>query len=504
MSVGYYHGGESGVSDSLKSVAPIVEALIKYKEKASISFHVPGHKDGVGSSELARKLLGEQVFKIDATEIPGLDNLNHPTGPIRDAEVLTSKLYGTRDSIFLVNGSTSGVHAMILATCSPGEKIIISRNSHRSVIAGIILAGAEPIYVQPEFHSDFGVPLGIPPCRMRGVLDEHPDAGAILLPNPNYYGVTSDLKAISDIVHRRGRLLLIDEACGGHFVFSDVFPPSAIEIGADMCVQSMHKMGSSLTQSSILHVISNRIDVERLRTVLAMLQTSSPSYVLMASLDAARFQLQTERDMLMGKIIGLCEGLRTRLEDVPGLTCMDEHVSGRICNYHVDITKVLISLRMLGITGYELGRTLREECGIEVELEDLYNVLVSITFGNSERDIETLVSSLMQIATRSNVSDKTVGGLGFPEIPKKVMLPRDAMWSKWRHVPLCESAGEVCADIVSPYPPGVPVICPGEVVSDDIVEYLRELITQGAEIQGIRCEGRERDPGSYMLRVVNV
>lgn len=494
------------MSDSLERVAPIVDALIKYKEKASVSFHVPGHKNGSGSHELARMILGEQVFNIDATEIPGLDNLNCPQGPIRDAEILASKLYGTRESMFLVNGSTSGVHAMVLATCVPGDQIIVSRNSHKSVITGMILAGAEPLYVEPEFHPEFGIPLGIPSDRIIDALDKHPCAVGVLLPNPNYYGITSDLKVISDEVHRRGKLLLVDEACGGHFMFSGEFPLSAIEVEADMCVHSMHKMASSLTQSSMMHVITERVDVERVRAVLAMIQTSSPSYVLMASLDAARYQLETEHDVLIPRMIALCKLLRAKAKDVYGLTYTDNHIAGDICNYQVDITKVLMSLRLLGITGYELGNALRDKCGIEVELEDLYNVLIAITFGNSESDIRQLVRCLAEIAATYKVSSEIAGSFAPSGIPDAVMLPRDAVWSRWRQVPLCDSVGEISADVVSPYPPGVPIVCPGEVISDDIVAYLSQLIAEGAEIQGIGSKGTDQKGSlrSYMLRVVDV
>jgi arginine decarboxylase len=493
------------VLGSLERVVPLVAALMKYKEKASISFHVPGHKDGVGSSELARTILGDQVFAIDATELPGLDNLNDPQGPIRDAELLAARLYGTRESMFLVNGSTSGVLAMVLATCGPGQRIIVSRNSHRSVISGIILAGAEPLYVEPEFHPQFGIPLGIPPDRIMDALDRYSDAVAALLPNPNYYGITSDLKVIADEVHRRGKLLLIDEACGSHFIFSDEFPHSAIEVGADMCVQSMHKMAGSLTQSSILHVISDRIDVERVRSVLGMIQTSSPSYVLMASLDAARYQLEADHGMLIPKMINLCKLLRSKAQDVSGLTYTGDRVAGDVCDYRVDMTKIVMSLRLLGFTGYELGKALRDKYGIEVELEDLYNILIAITFGNLETDIEQLISCVAEIAASWEAFGELRDSFRFPGIPDTVMSPRDAVWSRWRQVQLCEAAGEVCADIVSPYPPGVPIICPGEVVTDDIVEYLCQLIADGVQIQGLRSNAIEKKGNleSFMLRVVD-
>jgi arginine decarboxylase len=494
------------MSDSPEKTVPLVEALIKYKEKANVSFHVPGHKDGAGASELARRLLGEQVFRIDATEIPGLDNLNLPQGPIRDAEILASRLYGTRESMFLVNGSTAGVHGMILSTCSPGDEIIVSRNSHRSVIAGIILSGARPVYVQPEFHREFGIPLGVPSDRIRDTLDKYPDAVGVLVPNPNYYGITSDLKTISDMVHQRGKFLLVDEAFGGHFVFSREFPLSAIEAGADMCVQSMHKMAGSLTQSSILHVITHRIDTGKVRSVLAMLQTSSPSYILMASLDAARHQLEMEHDRLMSKIISLCRLLRAELKNIAGLTYTSDFLTGSIEKYRVDMTKVLISFRSLRIIGYEAGRILRDKCGIEVEYEDLYNILVSITFGNSENDIEHLASCLPKIIAMDRVSNEIFESCvppAPPGIPDAAMTPKDAVWSRWRQVPLLEAVGEVCADIVSPYPPGVPIICPGEVVSEDIVAYLSLLIAEGAWIQGLTCSGKDhKDARVYMLRVV--
>ncbi len=486
--------------NNLKEIkTPVINALTKYYQKSPVSFHVPGHKKGAGCSQLQKTFFNRNIFDIDATEIPSLDNLNAPKGVISQSQALAAKLYGSKEAYFLVNGSSSGIHAMVMSSCCPGDKIIISRDTHRSVIAGIILSGAIPVYVEPQIDEKFRIPMGVSVHAIDKALRDNPNVACVLLPNPNYYGITTDLKAISKVVHSYGKALLVDEACGYHLSFSPEFPPSAVEAGADMCVQSVHKMGTSLTQTSLLHIITDRVHSRRVRDCLRIIGTSSPSYVLMASLDGARHHMEINKESIMDNMISNSCYLKSLLQKEEGIISTGYFIQKGDEKYAADITKTTISLRNYGLTGTQTGEILRTSYGIEVELEDLYNILIVVTHGNTRREIESLVEALKDIIEKKGCLGKLSYDINksfSPDMPEMIMSPRKAMMGKaHKLVPLLESAGMICAGIICPYPPGVPLICPGEIITEDMIQYVGGLIRHGVSFEGL--EGREGKDSSH-------
>ena len=299
---------------------PLFDALMEYVNNKTIPFHVPGHKKGMGMDNKFKNFVGNNVLSIDVTVFKLVDSLHHPEGPIKKAQELAADAYGADRAFFSINGTSGAIQAMILSVVSHGDKIIIPRNVHKSVTAGIILSGAVPVYIQPEVDRKVGLALGVTPETVEEALKNNPDAKAVLIINPTYYGVAADIKRIADIVHSYDIPLIVDEAHGAHLGFNNRLPMSAISAGADMSGQNTHKIGS-LTQSSLLQVMEKRVDVNKVQQVMNLLQTTSPSYILMASLDVARMQIATKGKELLDRAIDLAEYARREINKIPGLYC---------------------------------------------------------------------------------------------------------------------------------------------------------------------------------------
>lgn len=463
--------------------APLFEALKDYHSRNVIPFDVPGHKHGVGLSELAG-YVGKKVLEIDVNSMECLDNICNPIGVIKEAEELAARAYGAEKAFFLVNGTTSGVQAMIMAACRPGEKIILPRNAHKSAIAGMILSGAVPIYIQPEINEELGIAMGMTVESVLRTMEEHPDAKAVFVIHPTYYGAVSDLAAIVEAAHGYGMAVLADEAHGAHFNFHPDLPVSAMELGADASASSTHKTGGSLTQSSLLLMRSGILDPSYMKTTLNLTQTTSASYLLMTSIDIARKQLATRGKDILGRLLEIVRDAKAQLNEIDGLYAFGSELVGSPGVFDFDDTKLGVNVRELGLSGYDAEKLLRKEYNIQVELADMYNILAITAVGDTEESIGALVAAIKGLAKHhrnGDVREITRGMLTNPEI---VVSPRDAYYSSKKPVKLEESIGCVSGESIMAYPPGIPLVTPGEMITREIVEYAKLLKAEKCMLQG--------------------
>lgn len=477
---------------------PLFDALLDYVNKDTQSFHVPGHKKGQGLTERFRDFLGTNAASIDVTVFKQVDSLHKPTGPIREAQELAAEAFHADHTFFCVHGTSGAIQAMILSVVLAGEKILVPRNVHKSVTAGIILSGAIPVYMQPEIDGKVGMALNVTPETVQSTLEKNGGARAVLLINPTYYGVAADIERIARVVHGFGLPLIVDEAHGPHLTFNEQLPLSAMDAGADMCAQSTHKILTSLAQSSMLHVREGRVDVNRVKTVMSLLHTTSPSYILLASLDAARMQMAVEGKERLDAAIELARYARREINRMEGLYCFGEEIVGRGGAHDFDPTKVTITCRDLGISGLELERALAERYFIQPEMSDLYNVLCVFSIGDTREKVEKLLAALREISKECGrgMIRKGTPLMDIPRIPLKVLSPRNAFYARTAAVPLGESMGEISGEMLMAYPPGIPLLCPGEVVTAEIVEYVKALKTAGLSVQGTQ------DPEVNTIRVI--
>lgn len=467
---------------------PLLDAIRYYVEDSHAGFYTPGHKQGRGVSQKLRDLLGSQVFKADLTELANLDNLSAPEGVIKEAQTLAAAVFGAEESWFLVNGSTAGIIAAILATCGDGEKIILPRNVHKSVISGLILSGAIPVFVNPEYDSNLDVAHSVTPSAVAQALQEHPDAKAILMVYPTYYGVCGDVEAIANLAHQYNIPMLVDEAHGPHFTFHPDLPPAALSKGADLSVQSIHKVLSALTQASILHVQGDRIDRDRLSKALQLVQSTSPSYLLLASLDAARQQMALSGKDLMTHTLQLAEIARKEISQIPQLSVLELYPSAGFKN--LDRTRLTVILSELNLTGF-VAEDLLAQQGVIAEFSSEKLLTFIITFGNTQADIEKLVQSFQKLAQEhhgeqslANFSESMYNlKHDFANKPPKIS-PRKAFFAATETVPINCAVARICAETICPYPPGIPVLMPGEVITPDALEYLLNMQAIGSEITG--------------------
>jgi len=476
---------------------PLFDALKTYVKNDTVPFHVPGHKKGVGADQEFKEFIGENAFKIDVTVFKSVDSLHHPTGPIKRAQQLAADAYGSDAAFFSIHGTSGAIQAMIMSVVSSGDKIIIPRNVHKSITAGIILSGAIPVYMQPEFDKKVGIAHGITPETVKETLEENKDAKALLIINPTYYGVATNLKKIADIVHSYDIPLIVDEAHGPHLGFNDKLPMSAMEAGADICSQSTHKIIGALTQCSLLQVRTKRVDAARVAQVLSLLQTTSPSYILMASLDCARRQIATEGEALLEKAISLTSFARDEINKIPGLYCFGNEILNNPGVYSLDPTKVTITCRDLGITGYDLDMILSNKYHIQMELSDLYNILAVGSFGDTAESFDKLLTALREISAEYyGKGNKKVDFIDIPPIPKQELIPREAFNSVKSRVLISESIGMISGEFLLAYPPGIPILCPGERITKEIVDYIKQLKEAGLYVQGTE------DPEVNYIKVV--
>lgn len=465
---------------------PLFTGLLTHAARNPIQFHIPGHKKGAAMAPEFRRFIGENALAIDLINIAPLDDLHNPHGIIREAQRIAAAAFGADHTFFSVQGTSGAIMAMILAAVGPGDTILVPRNVHKSVMAGVVLAGARPVYMPPELDEHLGIAHGVSVETVKATLDQYPEAKAVLVINPTYYGVAADLKSIVEVAHSRGVPVLVDEAHGVHIHFHERLPLSAMQAGADMAATSVHKLGGSLTQTSVLNVREGRVNVGRVQSVLSMLHTTSTSYILLASLDVARKHLATRGRDLIERARVLANQARHRINQIPGLYCFGPDIIGlNSARFEFDPTKLCIHVRELGLTGNDVERTLREEFNIEVELSDLYNILLIVTFGDTQAEIDALIHALQAISDRyyktRPVHQVRVHN---PQIPPQVMIPRDAFYAVTESALLVESEGRVAAEFVMIYPPGIPILAPGDLITADNIAYILEHVEAGYPVQG--------------------
>ncbi len=440
---------------------------------------MPGHKLGKG---IPYRFLND-LHLLDMTEIPGLDNLHFPNGVIKEAQELAAKAFGADYTSFLVNGSTCGVHAAIMSLCKPGDRLIVSRDCHKSVIGGMMLAGVTPIYIKPEYDNLFGVPSFILPSTVEQAIKNNPDAVGVFVTRPNYYGICSDIGEISDLVHSYNKILIVDEAHGAHLKFSSKLPCCAMDVSADVCIQSAHKTLPALTQGAYIHVKGHRVDVEKLKFILRIIQTSSPSYLIMSFLDISRAIMEEHGSELIDNLLENIRCFEEMMTDDTGYKILSRHYTEPA---QTDKTRVVVNVRNTGKTGFEIDGILRNRFNIQVEMADINNIVCISTIADRMNEFESLYQALSEIDKRIKDS-KRLPDINIRDIklPPQVVGLDKVMQLEYKNQELAKSEGMVSRGIITPYPPGVPVVCPGEVVTAEAIQYLLSVIEAGGTVNGV-------------------
>ena len=461
--------------------APIAEALEQFKKMRVVPFDVPGHKRGRGNRELT-DFLGERCMSVDVNSMKPLDNLCHPTSVIKEAEKLAAGAFGARHAFFMVAGTTSCVQTMIMSVCRQGDKIILPRNVHRSAINALIICGAVPVYVNPTMNHELGIALGMSMSDVEKAVAEHPDAKAIFVNNPTYYGICSNLKAITGLAHSYGMKVLVDEAHGTHFYFGGNLPVSAMAAGADMASVSMHKSGGSLTQSSFL-LVNDGINKDAVRQIINLSQTTSGSYLLLCSLDLSRKRLALDGEKIFGKVNEMAQYARDEINNIGGYYAYGKELINGDTVYDFDSTKLSVNTLDTGLAGIEVYDILRDEYDIQIEFGDIGNILAYISVGDSYKDIERLVGALSEIARRYR---RDRAGMMRHEYisPRVVVAPRQAFYADKEPLPISKSSGRISGEFVMSYPPGIPILAPGEEITSEIVDYIDYARDKGCFLTG--------------------
>lgn len=473
---------------------PVFTAMKAYHAKNVTPFDVPGHKHGRGLREYAA-YFGDTMLELDVNSMKPLDFLGNPISVIKESEDLMAEAFGADRAYFIVNGTSFAVQVMIMTALSEGDKIILPRNVHKSAINSLILCGAAPVYMSPEIDSEMGVSHNVTLDSVQKACEDHPDAKAIFIINPTYYGATCDLKTIVDYCHSKGLLVLIDEAHGTHFHFNDKFPLSGMQAGADMSSVSLHKTGGSLTQSSALLIKTDRIDGQYVRKVINMMQTTSPSYLLMGSLDVARKMLATEGEKILNHVIEVAEYARKQINQIPGCYSIGSESIGRPGIYGFDPTKLSVTTRDMGLNGMELYDILRDEYNIQMETGDVYNSLAILSVGDDYDNVNKLIDALKDISKRfmSERIDYKKIDLHYPEV---VITPRDAFYAEKEMVPLDETLGRISGESIMSYPPGIPVVSYGERINESVLAQLKLFKSSHGIITGME------DPEADFIKVI--
>lgn len=477
-----------------QSRAPIYEALENFRKMRVVPFDVPGHKRGRGNPELVA-LLGEKCVSMDVNSMKPLDNLCHPISVIREAEELTAEAFGAAHAFLMVGGTTSAVQAMILSVAKRGDKIILPRNVHRSVMGAMVLCGAVPVYVNPECDSRLGIPLGMKVSEVEKAIKANPDAKAILVNNPTYYGICSDLRSIVKLAHQHGMLCLADEAHGTHLYFGENLPISAMAAGADMAAVSMHKSGGSLTQSSVL-LTGPAMNEGYVRQIINLTQTTSGSYLLLSSLDISRRNLALRGKEAFAGVVEMAEYARREINNIGGYYAYSRELINGDSIYDFDVTKLAVNTLDIGLAGIEVYDLLRDEYDIQIEFGDLGNLLAYLSIGDRQRDIERLVGALSEVRRRFGKKDKA--NLMKQEYidPQVAVSPQDAFYADKESLPLRETEGRVCSEFVMCYPPGIPILAPGERITGPILDYIEYAKEKGCSMTG------PEDPDILRLNVL--
>lgn len=456
----------------------IIDALKKYSADGALAFHTPGHKQGLGAHELLKKLITAEGLRQEVSLMDELDDLHCPRSCIKAAESLAAELWHADDALFMVNGTTSAIQAMILSTLKPNDLVFVPRNSHRAVTAGLILSGAIPIFLPVDF-SELKIPLNVTVETIERAIKKFPQAKALILTSPNYYGVAADVERIAEILHENKMLLLVDEAHGAHLQFCAQLPISAMDAGADLSAQSTHKLLGSMTQTSMLLVRERFVDAEKVRRAASLLQTTSPNYLLLASLDIARLQMfETGREKIL-QAVELSKFLRAEVNKISGLKTFDV-----VKNFDLDLTKVTVNVEGLNLTGIDAEKILRHDLKVQCELSDAANLLFIISYADTPQTVSRLIESLSTLQPAPCPLQPTTYQLPPTTYNLPTISPRELFFSTSELVPLEKSVGRICAQEITFYPPGIPILNLGEKITPPIVEQILSLKSIGARTLG--------------------
>ncbi|MBZ2175051.1 aminotransferase class I/II-fold pyridoxal phosphate-dependent enzyme [Schnuerera sp. xch1] len=462
---------------------PIIDSLKILQRKNEISFHTPGHK---GKDTLIEWT--KYIPNIDTTELPGMDNLHNATGIIKESQQLAAKTFGALETIYSVNGTTGGIYIALAAITNPGDKILIQRDSHKSMYNASILNRLDIEYIYANYNEAHHMYTGVNPKSIELKLKEDPDIKVVAITYPNYYGICSDIKKIAEIVHNYDKILLVDEAHGSHFVFSDKLPLSSLEVHADITIQSTHKTLPSFTQTSMIHVGTHRVNIEKLKTMSSLYQTTSPSYLFMASLEAARAYMEGEGKGRLDRNIDIISYLTDTLQRIYGAYVFTGAEDDNTI-YDKDITKILFGIK--GITGTNLSRMLMEDYNIYLEMADFNYALALASLMNEKSDFEMLIKAVENIAKHGPNKSSSSINLHMPM--SRIVLPvYEAFYSNKKAVALKESIGRVSSSFIIPYPPGIPLICPGEEITEELVDYITFSLSKGIDIIGLIGDNKEK------------
>ncbi|MFW5889199.1 MAG: aminotransferase class I/II-fold pyridoxal phosphate-dependent enzyme, partial [Bacillota bacterium] len=452
---------------------PFFSKLKAYGESNVAPFDVPGHKLGKIENDLI-KYIGKKTYLLDSNSPIGLDHLNKPTGVIFEAEKLMAEACKADKAYFLTNGTTTGILAMIMSVCKANDKIILPRNVHKSVINGLILSGAIPVFIQPNIDHLLGIANDVSFNSVKKVIKANPDAKALFLINPTYFGVVSDLKQITEYAHKFNITVMTDEAHGTQFYFSKKLPLSAMEAGVDISASSMHKTAGSFTQSSIILTQGERINHQRLRATLNMLQSTSPSSLLMASIDVARKTMYFKGEAKINKLLELANETKKELKSIPGIKVIDSEYMLKKNSFGFDDTKIVVKVSELGLSGFEVYKLMKSKYNIQLELAESHIVLAVLTIGTKKSDLNRLIQAFKKLAKEYYKIKDKLPKIEFDyEFPEAYARPRDAYHAPKLIVDLEDAINEISGESIMIYPPGIPIVIPGEIISENVIKDIK-------------------------------
>lgn len=461
---------------------PFFSKMKKYIESNPTCFDVPGHKMGNFDNDL-EEYAGKTLYKLDVNAPIGLDNLYHPHGVIKEAEDLLADLYNVDEALFSINGTTGGIMTMIIGTIDAKEKIILPRNVHKSIINSLILSGAYPIFVMPDTDPETGIANGVKIDNYIKAMDENPDAKAVFVINPTYFGVTSNIKKLAKEAHERNMIVIADEAHGSHLYFHEDLPLGAMAAGADISSVSLHKTFGSLTQSSAILINKERINVSRIKKVYAMLSSTSPNHILLASIDVARKRMALDGHKLLSNTLDLARKTRERINKIRGFHCLDKSYLDGNGRFDIDETKLVINTSEVGLSGFEIFKLMREVENVQMELGEISELLAIFTIGTTQKDADRLVEGLQKISDKYyDITDiKTIPHFSY-SFPELIVRPREAFHAPSKVISLDDAVGEISAESIMIYPPGIPLAIPGEIITQNAIDLLHFYEKEGGVV----------------------